>query len=350
MHFHDDSLFPENQEKLVIQAAPYGPEWLPGDAEDLPLTMDEHVQAAVDCHNAGATVLHIHVRELDGKGSKRMSMFNELLGRLREAVPDMVLQIGGSISFAPEGEGGDAKWLAYDTRHLLAELTPAPDQVTIAINTSQMNIVEIMNDDDLAGTSMAKPDYYRAYRDMVVEAGPDFYLEHLKRLRASGIQPHFQLAHLAQLETVERLIRAGVHTGPLVLNYVAIGGGFAGRHPADLVEFIRRVPDGAVLTVESSMRAVAPMNAVAIALGQHVRVGNEDNLWRAKGEPMSSVAQVEQMVQISEALGRDIATGTDAKRIYRIGEYYADTDETLARLGMVPNRRPGQRGFMLRDA
>lgn len=49
MHFLDDSLYPENQEKLVIQAAPYGPEWLPGDADDLPLTMDEHVQAAVDC-------------------------------------------------------------------------------------------------------------------------------------------------------------------------------------------------------------------------------------------------------------------------------------------------------------
>lgn len=242
MHFHDDSLFPENQEKLVIQAAPYGPEWLPGDADDLPLTMDEHVQAAVDCYNAGATVLHIHVRELDGKGSKRMSKFNELMGRLREAVPDMVLQVGGSISFAPEGEGGEAKWLSYDTRHMLADLDPAPDQVTIAINTSQMNIVEIMNDDDLEGTSIAKPDYYKAYRDMVVEAGPDFYLEHLRRLAASGIQPHFQLATLAQLETVERLIRAGIHTGPLVLNYVAIGGGFAGRHPADLIEFVRRAP------------------------------------------------------------------------------------------------------------
>ncbi|MEV7068519.1 3-keto-5-aminohexanoate cleavage protein [Streptomyces collinus] len=349
MHFHDDSLFPENQEKLVIQAAPYGPEWLPGDADDLPLTMDEHVQAAVDCYNAGATVLHIHVRELDGKGSKRMSMFNELLGRLREAVPDMVLQIGGSISFAPEDEGSEAKWLSYDTRHLLADLTPAPDQVTIAINTSQMNIVEIMNDDDLEGTSIAKPEYYKAYRDMVVEAGPDFYLEHLKRLHGSGIQPHFQLATLAQLETVERLIRSGVYTGPLILNYVAIGGGFAGRHPADLIEFVRRTPDGAVLTIESSMRAVVPMNAIGIALGVHVRVGNEDNLWRRKGERMTTVEQVEQMVQISEALGRDIATGTEAKKIYRLGEYYADADETLARLGMVPNRRPGQRGFMLRD-
>ncbi|WP_314252098.1 3-keto-5-aminohexanoate cleavage protein [Streptomyces kutzneri] len=348
MHFHDDSLFPENQEKLVIQAAPYGPEWLPGDADDLPLTMDEHVQAAVDCYNAGATVLHIHVRELDGKGSKRMSMFNELLGRLRQAVPDMVLQIGGSISFAPEDEGSEAKWLSYDTRHLLADLDPAPDQVTIAINTSQMNIVEIMTDDDLAGTSIAKPEYYKAYRDMVVEAGPDFYLEHLERLRENGIQPHFQLATLAQLETVERLIRAGVHTGPLILNYVAIGGGFAGRHPADLIEFVRRTPDGAVLTIESSMRAVAPMNAIGIALGVHVRVGNEDNLWRRKGERMTTLDQIEQMVQISEALGRDIATGAEAKKIYKLGEYYSGADETLARLGMVPNRRPGQRGPMLR--
>src|SRR3712207_5156623 len=93
MHFLDDSLFPENQEKLVITAAPYGPEWEPADfPEDIPLTMDQHVQQAVDCWEAGATVLHIHVRELDGKGSKRLSQFNELLRRLREAVPEMILQ------------------------------------------------------------------------------------------------------------------------------------------------------------------------------------------------------------------------------------------------------------------
>ena len=43
MNFMDGSLFPENQEKLVITAAPYGPEWMPADfPEDIPLTMDEH--------------------------------------------------------------------------------------------------------------------------------------------------------------------------------------------------------------------------------------------------------------------------------------------------------------------
>src|SRR6188508_802391 len=216
MHFHDDSLFPENQEKLVITAAPYGPEWELDDfREDLPLTMDEHVQAAVDCWNAGATVLHIHVRELDGKGSKRMSQFNELLGRLREAVPEMILQVGGSISFAPEGDGADAKWLEDDARHMLADLDPAPDQVTIAINTSQMNIVELMTADDIAGTSFERPALHEAFRNMVVPAEPAWVEEHLKRLRAAGIQPHFQLAHSAQLETVERLVRRGVYTGPL---------------------------------------------------------------------------------------------------------------------------------------
>src|SRR6516162_9835515 len=143
MNFIDGSLFVENMPKLVITAAPYGPEWLPSDfPEDVPVTMDEQVQKAVDCYNAGATVLHVHVREADGKGSKRLSMFNEMLARLRDAVPKMVLQVGGSISFAPEGEGEAAKWLNDDTRHMLAELQPKPDQVTIAINTSQMNVTE----------------------------------------------------------------------------------------------------------------------------------------------------------------------------------------------------------------
>src|SRR5437660_1887909 len=191
MNFLDGSLFPENQDKLVIPASPYGPEWLPSDfPEDIAVSMDDQVQKAVDCYNAGATVLHVHVREADGKGSKRLSKFNELLARLRVAVPDMVLQVGGSISFAPEDEGQVAKWLSDDTRHMLAELTLAPDQVTIAINTNQMNIVEQMCEADLAGTSLAEPAMYRAYREMTIPAGPEWVEEHIHRLSAKGIQTH----------------------------------------------------------------------------------------------------------------------------------------------------------------
>ncbi|CAE6703042.1 3-keto-5-aminohexanoate cleavage enzyme [Paraburkholderia domus] len=350
MHFLDDSLLPENQEKLVIQVAPYGPQWIPGDSEDIPVTMDEQVQKAVDCYNAGATVLHVHVREVDGKGSKRLSRFNEMLARLREAVPKMVLQVGGSISFAPEDEGLAAKWANDDTRHMLAELDPRPDQVTVAINTSQMNIMELLVEADYAGTSLANPAYQAAYRDMIVPSNPSWHVEHLRRLVASGIQPHFMLGNLTQLETVERLIRAGTYTGPLILNYVAIGGGAAGLHPADMLEFARRTPDGAVLTLETLGRYVVPMNTMAIAMGLHVRVGIEDTLLGPDGERATSVQQIEQMVRIARELNRDIASGEDAHRIYQIGTHWGSTDETLKNLGMVPNRTPVQRGGAARKA
>ena len=350
MNFLDDSLLPENQQPLVIQVAPYGPEFLPGDSDDIPLTMAEQVQKAVDCWNAGATVLHVHVREADGKGSKRLSMFNQMVSRLRDAVPGMVLQIGGSISFAPEGEGAAAKWLEDDTRHMLACLDPVPDQVTIAINTNQMNVCELLSEDDVAGTSLALPAYQQAYREMWIPSGPGFVEEHLRRLQAAGIQAHFMLGDVGQLETVERLIRRGIYAGPLVLNWVGIGGGADGPNPCNMMEFVRRVPPGAVLTIESIMRNVLPLNTMAIAMGLHVRVGIEDNLWGRKGQRISSVEQVEQMVRISRELHREVATGAQARQIYRLGEHYRNADETLSRLGYAPNRRSGERGAPLRLA
>src|SRR5206468_4450772 len=217
MNFLDGHLFPENQDKLLITAAPYGPEWIPSDfPEDIAVTMEEQVQKAVDCYSAGATVLHLHVRELDGKGSKRLSKFNELIAGVRKAVPDMIIQVGGSISFAPEGDGAMAQWLSDDTRHMLAELDPKPDQVTVTVNTTQMNVIEHMDERDIAGTSMATPEGRRAYSEMIVPSGPVFIEEHVRRLSAAGIQSAFQFYNLNSYETVERLIRRGVYKGPLV--------------------------------------------------------------------------------------------------------------------------------------
>ena len=348
MNFLDGSLFPENQDKLVITCAPYGPEWMPADfPEDIPVTMQAQIQKAVDCYEAGATVLHLHVRELDGKGSKRLSKFNELIAGVRARVPKMIIQVGGSISFAPESEGEAAKWLSDDTRHMLAELLPAPDQVTIAVNTNQMNIVEQMTEADLAGTSIADPALYQAYREMTIPAGPQWVEEHVRRLSAQGIQTHFQLGNICQLETVERMMRRGVCNVPLILTWVAIGGGFDAPNLHNLANFVRAVPDGAVLTLETSMLNVLPVNTIAIALGLHVRCGIEDNLWQPdRRAKISSVRQIEQLVRISRELGREVADADEARRIYRIGEFYRNADETLARNGFAPNRAHGRRGFL----
>ena len=352
MNFLDGSLFPENQPPLVITAAPYAPSWVPSDfPEDIPVTMAEQIQKAVDCYNAGATVLHLHVRELDGRGSKRLSKFNELIAGVRQAAPQMVIQVGGSISFAPESDGAAAKWLSDDTRHMLAELDPKPDQVTVTVNTSQMNILEHMAYEDIAGTSMEDPAVFNAYKEMTVPAQPGWVEEHIRRLSAAGIQSAFQCYNINSFESVERLMRRGVYKGPLCMNWVAISGGMDAPHLYNLANFVRATPDGAVLTVESSMRNVLPINMMGIAMGLHVRCGIEDNLWAQDHKSkISTVQQVEQLVRLSREFGREIATGAQARQINRIGVFYDSVEETLAQNGFAPNPKGGHQGFLRKAA
>ncbi len=352
MNFLDGHLFPENQQPLIITAAPYAPSWLPSDFPgEIAVTMDEQIQKAVDCYNAGATVLHLHVRELDGKGSKRLSKFNELIAGVRARVPEMIIQVGGSISFAPETDGAAAKWLSDDTRHMLAELEPVPDQVTVTINTSQMNVTEQAEDADFRGTSREKPAIFDAYKEMTVPAQPGWAEEHIRRLSAAGIQSAFQCYNINSFESVERLMRRGIYKGPLVMNWVAIGGGMDAPSIYSLAHFVRAVPDGAVLTVESNVRNVLPVNMMGIAMGLHVRCGTEDCLWnQSRSAKASTVSQIEQLVRIAREFGRPIATAQQARAISKIGVFYDTAEETLAANGFAPNRNGGNQGFLRKTA
>ena len=83
-----------------------------------------------------------------------------------------------------------------------------------------------------------------------------------------------------------------------------------------MLEFARRTPDGAVLTLETLNRHIYPMNTMAIALGMHVRVGIEDTLFGPHGERMTSVQQIEMMVRVARELRREVASGAEARAIY----------------------------------
>ncbi|MDP2020733.1 MAG: 3-keto-5-aminohexanoate cleavage protein, partial [Hydrogenophaga sp.] len=168
--------------------------------------------------------------------------------------------------------------------------------------------------------------------------------EHIRRLSEKGIQTHFQLANITQLETVERMMRRGVCNVPLILTWVAIGGGFDQPNIYNLANFVRGCPDGSVLTLESSMLNVLPLNMMAIAMGLHVRCGIEDNIWtQDRSRKMGTVEQIEQLVRIAGEFGRPVANGQEARAIYKIGTFYKDADETLAANGFAPNRPVLQR-------
>ena len=117
---------------------------------------------------------------------KNLKECGYLVGRLRQAVPKMVLQVGGSISLALEGDE-KAKSQSYDTRHMLAEIDPAPDQVTVAIGSTQYDMTPLITMDDVQGTHLSNPEQIWAFSQMVADATSDFYVEHLKRLKKTGI-------------------------------------------------------------------------------------------------------------------------------------------------------------------
>jgi uncharacterized protein (DUF849 family) len=347
VYFTDDSLLPENQAPLIITAAPYGPVWMPEDfPEDIDLSWEAQTQKAVDCYNAGATMLHIHVRDPEtGHISKNFKEYGEQIARLRKAVPKMILQLGGSISFAPPADGEKAQWQGYDTRHMLAQIDPKPDQVTVAMGTCQWDLTSLTRMADWP-PRLANDEAMWAFSNMAVDALPDFYIEHIKRLTANGIQPYFALGHIHSLEIVERVIRRGLYMGPVNGFFSMGGGGSCGANPFDWMELVRRVPHGSVFTWQSMFRLTYPLAAIMIALGQHTRAGIEENLWSTTpGKRATTLEMIEKNVAIANLLGRKIATADEAREILKIGVTYNSVEETLLHLGLPPNR-DGQKGFV----
>ena len=154
-------------------------------------------------------------------------------------------------------------------------------------------------------------------------------------------------AHVHQIELIERLIRAGAYMGPLNMALAGYGGGTLGRNPFDWMEMIRRTPQGAVATFWSSMRGLISLSAMALVLGQHIRVGNEDNIWGADRKRATSVKQVEGVVRLAKEFGRKVATAEEARKIMKIGVWYDSVEETLKNLGLPPNPTEYNPGFLL---
>ena len=184
---------------------------------------------------------------------------------------------------------------------------------------------------------------------MTVPAGPAWVEEHLRRLQASGIQPHFQLTGIHALETLERLVRKGVYNGPLNLTWIGIGGGFDGPNPFNFLNFVHRAPDGCTLTAESLLKNVLPFNMMAMAMGLHPRCGIEDTIIDQHGERITRCSRSSRWCAWHANWA---ARSPPARRRGRSTGSACGTrrDETLAANGMAPNRPTGMKNVPLRAA
>jgi len=270
-------------EPLIITVAITGAETTRQDQPNLPVTPDEQAKEAKACFEAGARVVHLHVREADGSPSQRLERFQESISVIRTAVPEMIVQIstGGAV-----GE-------PFEKR--LAPLALKPDMGTLNAGTLNFgNEIFINHPSDIVRLAEAFKQY--------------------------GVVPEVEVYESGMIDVVAKLVKQGVIVhSPLHLQFVlGVPGGMSGK-PKNLlymVEHLKEEIPTATWAVAGIGRWHLPTALVALVSGGHIRVGFEDNIFYHKGIVADSNAQlVARIARIATEIGRPLATPAEVRRI-----------------------------------
>jgi 3-keto-5-aminohexanoate cleavage enzyme len=269
-------------EKVIIAAAVVGAEVTRAQSPHVPYTPEEIARAAVDAGRAGAAVVHLHARWPDGRPSQEAEHFSEIVDRIRSAGSDVVIQCST----------GGAVGMSIDER--LGSLVDGAEMGTLNLGT--------MNFGD----------------DVFVNARPDI-VRIATRLRARGLVPECEVYDAGMLDTLRWLLEKGHLEAPYHVQFVlGVPGGMAASE-RNLRFLVEGLPEPIHWSVAGIGRFELPMAELAIAMGGHVRVGLEDNLFAAKGVlAKGSDELVTLAVGLAARAGRAAATPDDARRLLGI--------------------------------
>lgn len=247
----------------------------------IPITPDEIAGSGIDAWRAGASVLHVHVRDPEtGLGTQDVELFRQVVDRLRAETDAIVCVTTSGIpgrNFSPQER--------------LAPLALRPDMASFdagSINTP-------------AGVFLNEPDFLEA---LAAQA------------RARGVKLELECFDTGMVATCLRYLEQGVLDGPPHFQFVLGTPYGMPATAAALLHLTGMLPADATWSVIGIGRAQLPMTTLATVIGGHARVGLEDNLYYRKGELAGSNAQlVERTVRIAGELGRGVATPAQARRI-----------------------------------
>ncbi|WP_373049335.1 3-keto-5-aminohexanoate cleavage protein [Vulgatibacter sp.] len=271
---------------LVITAALVGAETTREQTPYLPISPEEIAQEARRCRDAGASMVHLHVREPDGKPSQSAELFRQTIERIRELAPDLVCQTstGGAVGMSVDERA----------QPLTLEGRAKPEMATLT-----------------TGTVNFGDDVFWNPRPLVREIA--------RRMRAAGIVPEIECFDAGMVDEAFALAKEGLLDLPAHFDFVlGVPGALAARRSA--IEFLRsQLPEGSTFTVAGVGRHQLPMAELAIELGGNVRVGLEDNVYVSKGVlAKGSFELVERVVDLARAKDRQVATPDQARQILRL--------------------------------
>lgn len=265
-------------EALLITVAPTGAETAKAECPQLPTTLEELVATARACEAAGAAMIHVHVRDADHRPTLDLGLLTATVDALHEST-DLVVQLstGGSVH-----DPLDQRLKVLDAR---------PDSCSLTMGTTN-------------------------FGDDVFSNPWPFVCELYQLSQERRIVPEFELFDLGHIASLHRLLdKYGPPYGGHV--HCDLVMGVPGGMPGDartLIAAVEALPAGATWSATGVGRTTLPVMYAALAAGGHLRVGMEDTLTYAKGQPVTANVQlVERAATLARIAQRDPMSPDEAR-------------------------------------
>lgn len=268
-------------EPCIIAVAISGSLPTKADNPAVPIAIAEQVESAHEAFEAGAALVHCHVRDDAGRPSSDPARFARLMEGVRAHCPGMIVQLStGGRSGAGAERGGMLKL--------------RPDMASLAVGSTN-------------------------FPNRVYENPPDLVDWLAAEMRANGVKPEIEAFDLGHIHQAARMAADGRLEGPLYIQFVM---GVKNAMPADkpsfdfFVETVTRLAPDARWCGAGIGPSQITLNEWSVAAGGHTRTGLEDNV-RLDRDTLapSNAALVRRVVALCERYGRRVASAAEARRI-----------------------------------
>jgi len=270
-------------EKLIITAAICGAEVTKDNNPNIPYTVKEIGNEAESAYKAGASIIHLHVREDDGAPTQDKERFRVCIEEIKNRCPDVIIlpSTGGAVGMSNE------------ERLQPIYLEPKPEMATLDMGTMNW----LGGDEIFVNT----------------ENTILFFVEEMNKL---GIKYELECFDKGMVDTALRIHDKGYIKDPMHFNFMLGVKGGINASVRDLTFLVYSIPENSTFCVGAIGRFEFPMITLSMIMGGHVRVGFEDNIYISKRILAKSNGElVEKAVRIARELGRDIASPDEARKI-----------------------------------
>ena len=294
-----------HQGRVILTCAVTGNLTRPEQTPYLPITPAQIVDSSLEAAEAGASIVHIHVRDPEtGRPSIELDLYTEVVVALRKARPDLILNLttGPGGRFVPSED--DPKVAGPGTTLMQPELRVAhvaalkPDIATLDLNTMNSGGEVVINTP-------------RNVRRMA------------KVLRDAGVMPEIELFDSGDIALMNDLIADGTLAAPVLCSFVmGVKYGFQ-PSPETMLYARNQLPSGARFTGIGIGRSAFAMVAQSFLAGGHARVGLEDGVYLSRGElAPSNAALVAKAKRIVEDLGGALVSTAEARTMLSLPQAF----------------------------